>query len=254
MKGIKILLLLMTVLTICAGLTWKFYRPAEDSQHLESGNAKVCYDTMSASIYYLQAREFAYKVSINDSITDTISLRTYNRVVLDGQGLVIWYYPNAQIEKERHTGVVENDSVIWLHPPRDYNLDVLTIVAFPTMKKPFAVGTKWYWQLDVTNAWAPARLKSKKWNGLLRCNFTYEVTSKGIHRVMNREMSCYTIETISKSKMGTTYGCHFFNAKYGFTELYYPDIFGIKLRVELISCQELLSLKKYFTPVYMCKK
>lgn len=254
MKAIKVLLFLIALSTICGGLAWSFFKQGRDTQHSKSGTAKVYIDTTSASIYYLQHRKFTYKVSINDSITDTISLVTYPRVVLDGQGLVVWCYPNARREKERHTGVIENDSVIWLHPPRDYNLDVLTIVAFPTMKKPFAVGTKWDWHLDVTDAWTPTRLKSKKWIGLLSCEFTYEVTSKEIHQVLNMQVSCYTIETISRSKMGITYGYHVFNSQYGFTELYYPDIFGIKLKVELISFVEIAPLKKYFTMDEFVKK
>ena len=233
-------LVFTSALMICAILVYNFSGTVGSTGRSKPEKSATFEDTRR--IYYLQEKEFTYQVLINDSITDTISLRTYPLVRFD-QGVVVWYYRNVKGEKERQTGVIENDSVIWLHPPRDYNLDVLTIVAFPAVKKPIVVGSKWDWHLDVTDKWAPARLKSK-WNGLLSCNFTYEVTRKDVQTVLNSQMLCYTIETISNSKMGITHGYHVFNSKFGFVELYYPDIFGIRLKVKLISVAPFVPVAK----------
>jgi hypothetical protein len=55
------------------------------------------------------------------------------------------------------TGLIENDTVVWLHPPRNGEFGILEFSPFPMIHYPPKIGTHWKQQLWVPDQWSDAR-------------------------------------------------------------------------------------------------
>lgn len=120
------------------------------------------------------------------------------------------------------TGLIENDKNIWLHPPRNADLDVLQLSAFPYIK--FGAIKKWQWKLhaayanyqDVNLIHSYKKEKPIKFNSHI-----------GV-------LNCIPIQATSESHIGTTTSEFLYNEDYGFVKLAFHTIEGTTITLELL--------------------
>lgn len=81
---------------------------------------------------------------------DTILLTSYNQRFLFFQNKVTWSLQKGNTLTEETTGVVEDETRLWLHPPRfDGYVEFTEYSAFPEMRPGIETGTTWKMQLTL---------------------------------------------------------------------------------------------------------
>lgn len=129
------------------------------------------------------------------------------------------------------TGVVDNTSNIWLHPPRIGPLKILNLSAYPFVKFPVIVGDTWAYDMTIGRNWS-----HKDFGGLWKTD-----TDKFIHHynvigecslVINRQsLSCFQISSITKSKIGQSSCTFYFSEEYGFLRMSFFSLNGSEIRL-----------------------
>lgn len=120
------------------------------------------------------------------------------------------------------TGLIENKKNIWLHPPRNADLDVLQLSAFPYIK--FGAIKKWEWKLNAAYAnYQDVHLThSYKKEKPIKFNSNIGV------------LSCIPIQATSESYVGTATSEFLYNEDYGFVKLEFHTIEGTTITLELL--------------------
>src|SRR5690606_18421864 len=97
----------------------------------------------------------------------TYAIPDYNQAILSYS-----YWTNDNLEPfASHSGVIENEKNVWMHPPRDEYFKILELNPFPYIQSPFKVGNDWQWSLKVGEFWSDSRWKS--WDGLISIKYNY---------------------------------------------------------------------------------
>lgn len=135
---------------------------------------------------------------------------------------------------ELRTGVVDNQSNIWLHPPRDSFFKVLNLSAYPFVKFPLQTGKKWVYELKVGKYWGHADF-GKDWpeDGLLFTH-TYEVKGKKEIMIGNKLIDCFHIQAETKSGLGTSGSNFYYNKILGFVRMEFNQLNGSEMQFEII--------------------
>lgn len=120
------------------------------------------------------------------------------------------------------TGVVENEKNIWLHPPRNADLDILQLSAFPYFK--FGSIKKWTWKLDAGYGNYKDVHLTHSYRKVKPISYESEM---GI-------LECTPVYATSKSYVGTTFAYFLFNQTYGFVKLKFETIEGTTITLDLI--------------------
>lgn len=144
----------------------------------------------------------------------------------------IQYYNNQkQILIDEHTGAIENEKNLWIHPPRCGIFRILELNPFPFIQFPYKIGNKWQDSIIVPNSYADK--KWKEWEGFITCTSSYEIidikemnTSLGIFK-------CYVIKSSANSELGKSELISYYNPKLGFIRLDYINIDNTKIVLEL---------------------
>ena len=150
------------------------------------------------------------------------------------QTVIQYEYPldEGQSVFSSHSGVIENEKNIWMHPPRDKYFRILELNPFPFVKAPYEVGNKWQWELEIGSFWGDERWKT--WEGSITNNYQYEITGKRTIDTAFGELEVFEISSTAKSRIGKTKLKALFNLQYGFIELDYQDIDGSRTLLELV--------------------
>ncbi|MDR2836505.1 MAG: hypothetical protein LBV69_10020 [Bacteroidales bacterium] len=136
-----------------------------------------------------------------------------------------------------HTGLVENDKNIWLHPPRTALFKILEINPFPFIQDPYeiTIGKEWTWSLQVGSGWLDERWY--KWEGepkVFDINYKYKITDKiNISTQYYTDIECFVVDAIASSDLGDTMLKSFYNEKKGFVKLEYTNIDNSKIIFEI---------------------
>lgn len=163
----------------------------------------------------------------------TFSNPNYNQTVLSYS----YWTSNNMASFGSHSGVIENEKNIWMHPPRDQYFKILEINPFPYVQSPLKIGNNWAWCLDVGEFWSDSRWK--EWNGTIKINYNYEIVDyKPIETDLGK-LKCYIIECVGESIIGKTKLISFFNKKYGFVKLNYYNIDGSQTNLDLVEINSL---------------
>lgn len=144
--------------------------------------------------------------------------------VNSGQKAIRWNYYNSDFIKldEEITGLIENDSVIWLHPPRTKYFKILEINPFPEVR---FHESEWSTDLTVGSEWGNERWKTWKGNLKVSSEYSYE-----------KEIGVVTSK--AETEIGTTKLISEFNPEKGFTKFDYTNINGSRILLELIEVKE----------------
>ncbi len=133
-------------------------------------------------------------------------------------------YYNAEFEKigMEATGLIENDSTIWLHPPRGRYFKILELNPFPEIRFD---KEKWSTKLEVGDHWGNKRWKT--WKGIIEIASEYSYNSEN-----------GKVTAIAKSELGITHLAADFDRTDGFKKLDYTNIDGSRMVLELIRKRE----------------
>ena len=133
-------------------------------------------------------------------------------------------YYNSEFEQigMEATGMIENDSTIWLHPPRDRYFKILELNPFPEIQFD---KENWQTTLEVSEHWRNERWKTWKGNIAIYSDYNY-----------NRDDGKVT--AIAKSELGITHLVTDFDKTNGLKKLDYTNIDGSRIVLELIEKRE----------------
>lgn len=150
------------------------------------------------------------------------------------QTVIQYEYPleEGQSMFSSHSGVIENEENIWMHPPRDKYFRILELNPFPFIKAPYEVGNQWQWELEIGSFWGDERWKT--WEGSINNKYQYEITDKKMINTSFGELEVYEISSTANSRIGETGLTALFNEKYGFINLDYLNIDGSRTVLELV--------------------
>jgi hypothetical protein len=131
------------------------------------------------------------------------------------------------IEKSEITGKVENDSVIWLHPPRGNQYQYTYLSAYPEVQfKELKIGGKWLSNVLIMRGYP----SNEEFVGKVTNNFSVKgiVSDTVSGKVID---SCWQIESIDiHSKLGESRSTFIFDEKYyGFIRMEFEYYNGIKI-------------------------
>ncbi|MFP4844182.1 hypothetical protein [Winogradskyella sp. PE311] len=120
------------------------------------------------------------------------------------------------------TGLVENAFNIWMHPPRQADLDVLQLSAFPYVK--FNSFKKWKWVLDASYG----RYQN------LHLTHYYKKQEEKLYKTNLGKLKCTLIKAETKSSIKTTRSEFLFNQKFGFIKMKFFTIENTTITLELL--------------------
>ena len=133
------------------------------------------------------------------------------------------------------TGVVEDSSKIFLHPPRGYAFLMTEFNPFPIIKFPLKLGKTWKNENHIPPSMVEELIKI---NEVAVRTIQYKIDSKIILKTALGDLVCYKVIASSKGEINE----HpkesklqaFFNEEYGFVKLNYTNIDGSLLTFDLV--------------------
>lgn len=157
-----------------------------------------------------------------------------NNVADYDQTVIQFEYPieTGRSAFSSHSGVIENEKNIWMHPPRDQYFRILELNPFPFIKAPYEVGNTWQWELGIGGFWGDERWKT--WEGSINNEYRYEITDKKAITTIFGDLEVYEITATAQSELGETGLTALFDEQYGFIELDYENIDGSRTLLELV--------------------
>ncbi|UZR97441.1 hypothetical protein [Chondrinema litorale] len=203
---------------------------------------------------YKTNREFLFKASHYNSegelyFEDTLKFITSDKEVkrYKQQTQSTWIIYEYDKVKS-FPGVEENDSSLWIHPPRYGRYKKLEFFPFPMVKYPLVKGNNWVWDLNVGNHWSiPGFIEWEKGNELFSSH--YAVENEANYSTSMGDLDCYEIVSKTSSKFKQTSLTALFNKYYGFVKLDYKTIDNERLTFELIEEKNLNTYYSY-NPLY----
>ncbi len=119
-------------------------------------------------------------------------------------------------------GVIEDETTLWSHPPREGNYRVLELSPFPYLKFPLHAGKQWTDSLDVgawysNPAWAV-------WQDDMRVTSTYVVQGQKPLRTPFGLLSCWVIQARATCAKGSSTLELWYQPQYGFVRLNYQTL------------------------------
>jgi hypothetical protein len=120
------------------------------------------------------------------------------------------------------SGIYDDSTGIWIHPPRDYYFQILEFSPYPYIKFPLAVNRKWKWSLEVDDNWSMKGIV--EYRGTVNLKYQYKVTKKELLNTDLGKLECYVVEASGMSRLGKTKLISYFNEKYGFVKLIYHNV------------------------------
>jgi len=171
----------------------------------------------------------------NPNKIETISIKVLNGISNERQTEVKYdyqYLVKPGFEPFSSTsGVIENKLNTWMHPHRDKYFMILELNPFPYIQRPFKIGNKWIWSLEIGDYWKDDRWKT--WDGSIQNNYEYEIVSEEKLNTAIGTMDCWVVQGTATSEIGATGLIAYFNEKNGFVKLDYINIDKSKLIIEI---------------------
>jgi hypothetical protein len=145
----------------------------------------------------------------------------------------IGYSYDATSAPSSFPGVLENDTVLWSHPPRDGQYRILELSPFPYIKLPARRGQRWRWQLNVGGQWGDKQWAT--WQGDLSVTSTYEVIGQRQLATPLGRLPCWEVRAQATCLKGTATLTSFYNPTYGFVRLAYRNLDGRRLVLAMVA-------------------
>jgi hypothetical protein len=165
---------------------------------------------------------------------------------MDTQTFFNFNYRNAAdvvIKNNTGSGLIENKHNVWLHPPRDEFFEVVEFNAFPYIKAPYQIGTKWESGVSA-GYFASYERFNLKWEGVLVLHDSLGIVDKTVLETPLGKLDCFVIKAQTTSKLTNTKTVFYFNEKYGFVKIIYHLFDGKTLILDLIKMVEAKKIGK----------
>ncbi|MEI6412233.1 MAG: hypothetical protein WCR52_22780 [Bacteroidota bacterium] len=197
------------------------------------------FEMVNPSIY-ASNQIFVFKVEKRNGFvveTDTVILRSFNKpwAVDKAQLKACWLRSISDSASCRAgTGIVESDSMIWLHPIRDDEYAILEYSPFPQIKLPAQLGATWSEDF-VTGGNKWGNNQWVKHDGLFSILYQYHITSGSMATYKGSAIPVFNIEATGTSSVsGKSKLKYSFSYGYGFVSLVYSNIDGSVFSFDLI--------------------
>jgi hypothetical protein len=167
---------------------------------------------------------------------DTVAitcLGNYKPGQYDTTQFKIGYSYDATSAPSSFPGVVENDSVLWSHPPRDGQYRILELSPFPYIKLPAHQGQRWKWELEVGGQWSDTHWAT--WQGDMLITSSYEVTGQQLLATPVGKLLCWVVRAEATCKKGTAALTSFYHPHYSFVRLAYRNLNNSRVTLNLVA-------------------
>lgn len=125
------------------------------------------------------------------------------------------------------TGIIENDTMTWIHPMRSNYFYITQFNPFPYIKFPIKKNKTWNWDLTIHSKGDP---KWRQWSeDTLVNSYTYKIIRRYKSTIDNNNCNCWVIKGVASNKVASTELLSHYCEKLGFIKYEYLNIDGSKL-------------------------
>lgn len=189
---------------------------------------------------YNTPKEFNYQVS-NDilNIHKDIKLRCngdlweipFQNEKEENNWSITWIYD----KRKGNTGVIENDSVIFLHPPRMKEFAQLEFCPFPIVHLPISVSKTWTFKITGTKDYIRSINREVNKEIDVVSQYTVKGKVKFYSFWLARTINCWEIRGLGQTELGQTGLTAYFSDECGFVFLDFETINGYNFTLTLKS-------------------
>lgn len=145
---------------------------------------------------------------------------------------IFYGFNGSELLSISQTGLVENDSNVWMHPIRSGFFASLETCPFPYYKLNYPMEVSWEDSMSIGNYWSDSTWGA--WDSeRLKINYTYRVSGDSILTTDLGAIPCVVIEAIGSSEIGVTKLRSYYSDQFGFVRLDYVLSTGIKVSLQL---------------------
>lgn len=187
---------------------------------------------------FVRGRKFVYEATHYTSdgyllSRDTVALTCLGRWQYDTTQFKLGYSYDATSAPNSFSGVMEYDTVLWSHPPRDGQYRILELSPFPYIKLPASQGQRWQWKLAVGGQWGDAQWAT--WQGNMLVTSSYQITGQQQLATPLGQLPCWVVQAQATCRKGTAALTSFYNPRYGFARLAYRNLNGRRVTLNLVA-------------------
>ena len=143
------------------------------------------------------------------------------------QFAIIWTESEkALLEKSFETGVIEDSSRIFLHPPRKDKFNILEYSPFPEINFPLTEGKTWNWDLTVGRFWQKNIGLDTTANDTLKYIYKIENLRQFYFHPTKSMVEGYEVKATSLNPKFDSEFTGLFNSSFGFIRMKFNNIDG----------------------------
>lgn len=158
------------------------------------------------------------------------------------------YSYDAHATPNSFSGVIEHDSLLWSHPPRNGDYAILELSPFPYIQLPAKIGHQWTWDLTVGDYWSNPQWAT--WRGQIQVRSQYQVVGKQVLHTPLGLLSCWLVRARASCPAGNSSLDLWYHPAYGFVQLDYHTITGTRLTFKLVGERMEQSTQPFLLPNY----
>jgi hypothetical protein len=132
-------------------------------------------------------------------------------------------------------GVVERDTVLWSHPPRQGPYAILEFSPFPYIRLPAETGRHWSWTLAVGSHWSNPAWAT--WQGEIPVRSTYCITGQQTIATPLGRLTCWVTQAHATSPVGASSLETLYHPAYGFVRWTYATVNGGRIELQLVKAE-----------------
>lgn len=206
----------------------------------------ITYNTYSQEKTLKSGQTYIYTTEYIDLAKDLIIHDTIKLVINDNpwksspkrQKEMIWVYPTLQdtailaeiytLGNVRYdtTGYIENESVLFLHPPRHQHYTIIELAPFPEISLPLEEGKEYQKILFTSSGWGDySQIKFKN---------KYLIKERLEIEWNNESINAWNIHSESHSEIGISTADFIFDNQKGFIEIDYQFFNDIEIKIKLL--------------------
>lgn len=219
-----------------------------EKRKIDKNNAVFTIDRQFIYDYYIVINADTLQLDLNER--DTFSFLPYGHQSIQNKEIELFVvkpqlfrrtnkkqtemkytWQSSNSNYELFTGVVENDSNVWIHPIRHGFFRSLETCPFPYLRKGLQEGSKWRDSMFIGDHWSNPFWA--EWTGIILQRYEYQYVGKTKIHVGSVEYICHKIEAHTNSELGQSALTAYYSDQFGFVKLDYSLANGIKVIFDL---------------------
>lgn len=188
----------------------------------------VFFINLSAQVYKKNIiYKFEYNIEKGDSITKGViylgCLGKEFKTSSEPQYAITWTHDIDFLKRRiRSTGILENETRVWLHPPRTDMFSILEYSPFPEIQYPLQIGNKWNWSLTPGRNWISEELGITE-DITLRYQFVIKAEINVFIAALRSSQTCFLVqgESIDNNGYSSFEGCY--SSELGFVKMIFSN-------------------------------